>query len=312
MARTRQGQGETLSGTPVGQFTNFAQKPIQSLRAPTTADTGYKIGQLWVDTSTANIFGLGEVSGGIACWDLVGSGFDGDEIEEFSESPNLQSTLTTGAAPTGATENVNLMCLQQGIIMEQYLVGAQTIIAPRMSSKGLEVALDQTINKGAEYNFGSDRDNARHVFTIGTSPAFFFEVKFNIEDISAADAFIIGFRINIANNLDRDSYNDFASIGMDIGNSLTNVVTIDQASFSERVTDTTDAWGGDDTANRLRVSVNAGGVVTYTINGNAPTFTRSYTFASALIVIPFMRFEQGPDLSLVRLQSMKVGFECNL
>ena len=74
MARTRQGQGETLSGSPSGQFTNFAQKPIQSLRAPTTADTGYEIGQLWSNTSTGIIYGLGAVSGGSATWNLMSPG----------------------------------------------------------------------------------------------------------------------------------------------------------------------------------------------------------------------------------------------
>ena len=57
MARKLKGQQQTLSGSPSGTFTNFASKPIQANRAPTTADTGYEIGQLWADTNGTTMYG---------------------------------------------------------------------------------------------------------------------------------------------------------------------------------------------------------------------------------------------------------------
>ncbi len=310
MARRRQGQGEALSGTPSGQFTNFAQKPIQSLREPTVADTGYEIGQLWVNTSTGIIFSLAEVAGGSADWDRISADFSGDEIKAFSESPILQSSNTVGSSPSGASGFINLMCLQQGIIMEQSMIGNQTIIAPRMSFRGLEVSLDQTVNEGVEYNFGASRPNGNHSFTIGKDPAFFFEVQFDIEDMSGAGLFVIGFR-KVQNNAQAlNTYSDFATIGMNGSTNPTEIVIVSRTESGPITTiNTTDLWGGDNTANTLRVSVDSGGSATYTINGNTPTVIKSLKFANDLVVAPFMRFEQGADLSIASLLSMKVGFQ---
>ena len=310
MARTRQGQGETLSGSPIAQFTNFAQKPIQSLRAPTTADTGYEIGQEWVDTSTCTIFGLAKVAGGSATWTVL-SVFDGDEIIEFTESPIMQSSGTAGGIPSGSSDAINLMCLQQGIIMEQFIAGAnQNIIAPRMSNDGLEVALDQVSGKGVEYNFGAERVANEHLFSIGDRPAF-FEVEFAISDMSGAGPFIIGYRDRGVNQEDINDYPDYASIGMDAATSATNIVIVSkQFPDPQAFTDTTDLWGGDDNANKLRVLIDSEGSVTYTINGKAPTVTKSFKFPGAFRAVPFMRFTQSADLSLVNLRSMKVGVQC--
>ena len=74
MVRKLRGQGQTLSGSPLGNFTNFAPKPIQAQRAPTTADTGYEIGQLWADRTNDIMYGLADVAGGIATWNLLGPG----------------------------------------------------------------------------------------------------------------------------------------------------------------------------------------------------------------------------------------------
>ncbi len=99
MARTRQGQGQTLSGSPSSQFTNFAQKPLQAIRAPTAADTGYEIGQTWVDTSTAIIYGLGSVSAGNATWNIMSPG--------ASDVDTL--TGDTGGAVPPTAGNINIL-----------------------------------------------------------------------------------------------------------------------------------------------------------------------------------------------------------
>ena len=74
MARKLKGQGQVLSGSPSSNFTNFSPKPIQANRAPTTADTGYEIGQLWADTNGTTMYGLSAVSAGSATWNLLGPG----------------------------------------------------------------------------------------------------------------------------------------------------------------------------------------------------------------------------------------------
>ncbi len=233
----------------------------------------------------------------------------GDSVT-FTQSPVMSTAANTGGVPTGATGDVNIMSLQEGIIMEQFIIGAgQTIIAPRMDGTGLSCALDLVITEGVEYNFGAARTNSRHAFTIGTSAAFFFEVQFNIEDMSACNPFVIGFRKSEANNATFADYTDYGTIGMNSGTSATEIVIMDELnSGGQTITNTTDVWGGDGTANTLRVLVSSAGVVTYTINGAAPSATNALTFDNADVVVPFMHFVQSGDLSECHLISMKVGF----
>lgn len=234
----------------------------------------------------------------------------GDDIL-FTQSPVMQSNATTGVAPTGVAGDVNLMCLQNGIVMEQFIIGTQTIIAPRMSSSGLLASLDLTASDGVEYNFGAARNNSRHSYTIGTSAAFFFEVQMTIADISGGNPYCIGFRKTEANNATFGSYTDYAAIGMFTGTSATNIVLCTELnSGGQTLTNTTDAWGGDGATKTLKVLVSAAGVVTYTINGVAPSVTAAFTFDSGDVVAPFIRIEHGAVApGAVNLVSMKCGFQ---
>jgi hypothetical protein len=234
----------------------------------------------------------------------------GDSIT-FAQSPVLQSNLTTGAAPTGVAGDVNLMSIGNGIIMEQFIIGTQTIIAPRMSSSGLLVSLDLTATDGVEYNWGAARNNSRNSFTIGTSAAFFFEVQMTIADISGGSPYCIGFRKTEANNATFANYTDYAAIGMFTLTSATNIVLCTELnSGGQTLTNTTDAWGGDGATKTLKVLVSAAGVVTYTINGAAPTSTAAFTFDSTDVVAPFIRIEHGAVApGAVNIVSMKCGFQ---
>jgi len=207
----------------------------------------------------------------------------------FSQSPLLQSNANTGAAPTGATGDVNLMILQTGEIMEQFILGAgQTIIAPRMTTTGLLTSLDLVAAEGAEYNWGM-RANAAHTFTIGTSPAFFMEIEVNAADIGGLDPFLAGFRIVQANDATLANYTDFAGIGANSTTAADVVIIQTQLNTGGVViTNTTDAWLDGQTFT-FRVNVSGAGVVTYLINGVAPTITAAFTFDNGDVVAPFIR-----------------------
>lgn len=130
MARTRQGQGQTLSGSPASQFTNFAQKPIQSIRAPTTADTGYEIGQTWVDTSTAIIYGLGSVSAGNATWNIMSPGasdvdtLTGDTGGALPPTGgNINILGTNGVTVAGAGSTLTVQSSTSGFPITTFVVG---------------------------------------------------------------------------------------------------------------------------------------------------------------------------------------------
>jgi hypothetical protein len=234
----------------------------------------------------------------------------GDDVT-FQASPVMTTAADTGGAPTGATGDVNLMSLQEGIIMEQFILGAgQTIIAPRMDANGLLVSLDLTATEGAEYNFGAARNNSRHAFTIGTSPAFFAEWSFRINDMDGASPYVCGFRKVEANNATFANYTDYAAIGMIAGTSPTNIVTVTELNAGgQTITDTTDAWGGDGSTNTLRVLVDASGNVTYTINGAAPSASAAFQFDNTDVVVPFFRLEHSASPTEVEWVSMKIGFQ---
>lgn len=233
---------------------------------------------------------------------------DGVELS-FLANPVMSTALNTGGAPTGVTGDVNLMAVREGIIMEQFILGAgQTIIAPRMDTNGLLVSLDLTVAEGAEYNFGAGRTNSPLAFTIGTSPAFMFELRFRINDMDGAAPYIFGFRKSEANNATFANYTDYVGIGMNAGTSATNIVIYDELnSGGQTITNTTDLWGGDGTTNTLTVLVSAAGVVTYLINGLAPTATHAFTFDNGDVVCPYIRIEHSATPTQVNLVSMKIG-----
>ena len=87
--------------------------PIVAQRAPTTSDTGYSPGQIWVDQSTGTLYGLSAVSGGAADWEILGgSGSDittltGDSGGAISPSNgNITLAGGTGISTVGSTSTI--------------------------------------------------------------------------------------------------------------------------------------------------------------------------------------------------------------
>lgn len=229
----------------------------------------------------------------------------------FNQSPILQSSATTGAAPSGATGAVNLMQFQSGEIMEQFILGAgQTIIAPRMSSTGLLTSLDLTNAEGVEYNFGAALSNSKHAYTIGTSAAFFIELQVAAADVGGLDPFMVGFRKSAANDATLSNYTDFVSIGAHATTAADVIVLQTQLNGGGVViTNTTDAWT-DGQTKTFRVNVSGAGVVTYLINGIAPTTTAAFTFDNGDVVVPFIRHLFGATTpAAINWIQLKIGLQ---
>ncbi|MFA5410011.1 MAG: hypothetical protein WC343_14655, partial [Bacilli bacterium] len=73
-------------------------------------------------------------------------------------------------------------------------------------------------------------------------------------------------------------------------------------------TDTTKDWA-DNEEHVLEVYCTSGGVVTYKIDGDAPTKTAAFTFDNTDTVIPFLYIVQDTDTSAVYLQSWECGYQ---
>jgi len=228
----------------------------------------------------------------------------------FTQSPLAQSNANTGAAPTGAGGDVNLLSFQEGMLMEHFMIGTQTIIAPRMDATGLLCSLDLTSTDGWEMNFGAARANSRHSFTIGTDAAFFMELRFTLADVSGCEPFIFGFRKTAANNATYTNYTDVAAIGVNDGVVAGNSViqtNLNGAGFTN--TNTTDAFA-DAATHTMQVLVSAAGVVTFTIDGGAPSVTQAFTFDNADVVHPFIHsIFNAAAPGNIHLQWLKVGYQ---
>ena len=195
-----------------------------------------------------------------------------------------------GGAATGTTGDENIMLFEHNGF-EYHILGTQTILAPSLTAVGLNIAMDQTDNDGVEISQGILSTN-KHVFTIGTDGPFFLRVKFKIADVSGTDDCLVGFRKAEAYQAAVDNYDEMAALNVISG--AINIESILNAAATA-TTDTTDAWADNETIT-LQVNVSAAGVVTYKIDGSAPTVTAAFTFDTAEVVVPFMYFLNAAGL----------------
>jgi len=232
-------------------------------------------------------------------------------VPQINVCPILQSRANTGAAPTGATGDYNIMYLQDGHTMEQFILGAgQTIIAPRLENAGLLVSLDLTNSEGAEYYWGH-QNSSKFLFTIGTSPAFFIEARFTVADCGTSDPLWIGFRLQGAPNGAFANYTDAAVIGLHATTNADTVISGKNLNGTGwTYVNSTDAWT-DGQTHTIRLNVSAAGVVSYLLDGAALSNEQAMTFDNADVVIPFIHhlFAAGGAPAAIHLVSLACGLQ---
>ena len=109
MVQKTRPQAETLSGSPQPNFTGYSVNPIISKRTPTANDTGYPLGQVWVDKSNDSYWALTSVSAGVATWQVLGAG--GGSIATINLQPpiagnfNIVGTANQIAVTPGAGQD---------------------------------------------------------------------------------------------------------------------------------------------------------------------------------------------------------------
>ena len=209
---------------------------------------------------------------------------------------NPVTSKVGGGAATGTAGDNNVLGSGQAIY-EWFVIGTQTILAPKIDAFGLNLASqDATAGDGIELCQGIQALSPSS-FVIGTDAAFYMQTEFKVEDASGCNPLIVGLRKAAAFDATLANYTDFVSIGI-VGTANPNTIKIQTqiATGGVVTTDTTQTWA-DAATHRLGIYVSAAGVVTYQVDNAAPTATAAYTFANALTVIPFVRFTQAADLS---------------
>lgn len=218
--------------------------------------------------------------------------WDNKYVYELFQNNGAVSKVGGGAA--GGTAGDRNVLVLPTTSFEYFILGTQTITAPTIAAGGgLDMgSMDQTANDGLELNHGINSAQ-KTAFIVGTDPAFFFRVRFSIADVSGTDDCAIGFRKVEANQANVDDYADMAALNVISGN--INIETI-VGGAATVTTDTTNNWADGET-HELKVLVDADGVVTYEIDGEAPTTTAAYTFTDGLTVMPFFYFLQDIDIA---------------
>lgn len=225
-------------------------------------------------------------------------------IENFKQAPVAVKKDGAGAA-TGTAGDENLLFTGENLF-EYHILGTQTIVSPVIAATGLNVGMDQTDNDGVELTQGITA-RSPGVFTVGTSPAFYAKCKFTIPVVAGTDDCAFGFRKMEAYQANIDDYDEMACLNVISGD--INIETI-LNNAATTTTDTTDNWADAET-HTLEVYVSAAGVVTYMIDGAAPTTTAAFTFDDAEVVIPFfyMLHANAAQAGAVVLISWEVGYQ---
>lgn len=225
-------------------------------------------------------------------------------FETFKEIPIASTAASGGGAATGTGGDENLLGMGMNTFM-YHILGTQTILSPVQHASGLNIGMDQADNDGVEITQGIS-SAAKHAFTVGTDAAFFFRCKFSIADVSGTDDCAIGFRKAEAYQANIDDYDEMAALNVISGN-ITIETILNAAATS--ATDTTDDWA-DAATHTLQVNVSNAGVVTFLIDGIAPTTTSAFTFDDAEVVVPFFYFLNASDVAgEVVIQEWEVGLQ---
>jgi len=222
--------------------------------------------------------------------------------EEFEANPVCMDS--TGIAPSGVDTTTCIMQTENNTF-EYYNIGTQTLLVPTIAADGLLCSLDLNENDGVEYSQGITA-RSKSAFVIGTSRAFYLKVGLKVADVTGSDICAVGFRKAAAYDSAFAEYTDKATLNKD-GADIQIITALNN--LSDVTTDTTDDWA-DTEAHVLEVLVSADGVVTYKIDGVAPTVTAAFTFDDADVVVPFLHIlHDATTPGAIHIQSWECGLQ---
>ncbi len=235
-------------------------------------------------------------------------------VPAFNSIPNM--SLSTGGAAINSATAINIMsCVPYGVTFEVYNGSGSnwTHIAPTLSttaSFGWNINNIPAANSRTMEITEGNSINTKNSFTIGTSPAFFVKASFAISVLADIAELSLGFRIvQTYQTTYLTGYTDYACISINTGTGSGAVVLQTQkTSGGETLTNTTNTVTAA-TLFTFEVDISGSGVVTYKLNGSAPTTVASYTFTSGLQVIPWITYSTA---SGANAETDWASYQCGL
>lgn len=229
------------------------------------------------------------------------------QLHEFAEQPTM--IQPDGSIPAGVDTETNIHAYKDGLTLLVENINTQTILAPAINATGMNYGYDQTNTDGIQWVTkanGSKGILNKDYFTIGTSPAFYASLKLSIGTVAGTDDCVFGFRKDAAFQALADNYTDMAAINVIAGTMWLNTIDDNAATTSTNTTDTV----ANATSVTLKILVSDAGVVTYTIDGAAPTTTAAFTIDDADDVVPFFYMINNATLAgAVVLQEFEAGLQ---
>lgn len=278
-------------GDPVFcRFTTGTGTQKGAFRRSSDSGTAFRVaGARWLTSAAAAGFAVLYLPGIILASDQIDPCFA--ESFGYGAAKGL-AILQADGTPYDATAAVhNVMQFGSGNKIMCVPIVGQTI-PPAMVATGLDIQGDQVDNDG--FNFYSNNFLATgRPLVIGDDPAFYFKLIMEIALADGTDECHVGFRRAEAPNATIDNYLDMAALCIEAATSpaLLHIETILNGGGTT-TTDTTDTLA-DATEVEFTILVSAAGVVTYLIDGAAPSATAAFTFDDGDPVIPFLDYLQA-------------------
>jgi hypothetical protein len=231
-----------------------------------------------------------------------------DNVElTFRSQPQWSAVMTNSSGsqavnPTEANAGDELRFSCEGQEFEEHLsvvesTGTATYNWPYASTSGLEVPLIAANGtngiQGCELTNGI-LSTSPLAFTVGSflKDKIFFEAKIKIDDITDLGQLFVGFRKAEAYQADPDSYDELAAFhvgetGATVADGQINIATI-LNDAATAYTDTTLTDWADAGEHRLRVEISNSGKCEFFYDGSVPTVTKSFSFDSGEVIVPFL------------------------
>lgn len=233
-------------------------------------------------------------------------------IYENFRRPGLCGGISNTGLPTGTTGDENYLITGNGNYFQFHILGTQTILYPTwVQDVSFLPVQDAVDNDGAEWTNGITA-NSKSAFVVGTDDAFHFRMKLAMADISQYDEIDIGFRKAEAYQADIDNYDELAALNLNLTGGdpgdIQGIQILNGGATDED--DTTDTLADGITV-EIEVRVSAAGVVTYLIDGSAPTTApTSFTFDTGEVVIPFFHYLiDNTAASVITVYAWEVGLD---
>lgn len=217
----------------------------------------------------------------------------------FAQEHPPATINTSNAAFTTAVDNqVGYIHTMKGHYLEFIQTGALDSTVFTKGAQGWTFPELGADGEGIEITEGIQATTTVGSYTIGTDPAFYVSLKFDIPDVSELDVAFVGFRklaayADVANAAALGTaYTDIAGLNCDAG----DIKTVTRLNTGTAVvTDTGYTDWADGEEHTFKVMVSSAGAVTYTVDGSASGDEVAFTFDTADVVIPTLIFTATGD-----------------